>query len=605
MKTCPCCGRTYNDHISFCPSDGTKLEKKVRQSSPGVFPGQILKDKYEIKEAINSEGKWFVYRGREIATSREVAIKISRRPISNEDNFRVLEKSLREAQKISHPGWIKILDLGRNKDDFAFIVSEYVEGESLCKIIKDVPKVSMKLCYSIVKQTLDILHVAHERNILHQGLQPSKIILVKNGDSKSFVKILGLGENNYTKEYDTNINGDMATPRQGNNYTAPEVFFAKALDGTCDIYSVGVCFYELITRVLPFPAGILIHQKSNSRFPEAPPMKKVRPGLKISKKLERAIIKAIQWNPLKRHRSAKSFLRAVEASEKSHVVSAITFTIIFATGLLIFLRPHFFNYLDRNYRYVKIDEKENKSVDKEKRDENKPTPQEIFQNKLEYVLQNRKQQTSDENMVEISAGEVNIGNENGFFDEKPVKKYYTKAFLIDDHEVTNKEYNAFLEDTGFDAPKHWDGHYPKDKADYPIVGVSWYDAALYAAWAGKRLPSEIEWEKAARFPDKLGRKSVEWPWGEKFDTKYANVSEKRLPVDYNSLRKTPANIFDMSGNVWEWTDSWYDSSTKKDKVIRGGSFNTRPQNTTISYREGFFLNFSRNDIGFRCVKDKE
>ncbi|WP_372364734.1 SUMF1/EgtB/PvdO family nonheme iron enzyme [Candidatus Uabimicrobium sp. HlEnr_7] len=604
MKTCPSCKRTYSDHILFCPSDGTKLEKKVHQSSPGVFPGQILKDKYEIKEAINTEGKWFVYKGSEISTAREVAIKISCQPVNK--GFKVLEKSLKEAQKISHPGWVKTLDFGQNKDNFAFIISEYIEGESLCKIMKDVPKVSTKLCYSIIKQTLDIIEVTHQKGILHQGLQPSKILLVKNGDSSSFVKVVGLGESNYTKEYDTNIQGDeIAAPRQGNNYTAPEVFFAKALNGTCDVYSLGVIFYELITRVLPFPSGILIHQKSNSRFPEAPPMRKVRPGLKISKKLERAIIKAIQWNPLKRHKSATTFLKTVEASEKSHIIPFIIFTTIFSTGIIMFLRPHFFNYLDRNHHYVKIDVDESESKNKTEEKKEQLSEKEVFKNKLEYVLQHRKEQENYPNMVEISAGDVSIGNEQGFYDEKPIKKHYTKAFFIDDHEVTNAEYNIFLEDMGFDSPKHWNGVYPEKLANFPVVGVSWYDAALYASWAGKRLPTEIEWEKAARFPEKVAHTSVKWSWGNDFDKKRANIGQKLLSLDRTSLRKTSTNIFDMSGNVWEWTDSWYDSETKKDKVIRGGSFECKERHTTISYREGFFLDFSRNDIGFRCVKDKE
>ncbi len=204
-------------------------------------------------------------------------------------------------------------------------------------------------------------------------------------------------------------------------------------------------------------------------------------------------------------------------------------------------------------------------------------------------------------MVYIPPGEFIIGSDEGTEFEKPKRKIYLKGYFIDKYEVTNAEYKKFIEATGHPAPKGWvDTNYPTGKGNYPVTNVTYADAETYAKWAGKRLPSEEEWEKAARGVD--GRK---YPWGDSRDGTAANV---RMQFKGSSLRPvgsfpkgvSPYGGYDFSGNVWEWTTSHFD---KRYRVIRGGSFLQPAELARTSFRDFYEPDKYREDIGFRCVKD--
>jgi len=169
-----------------------------------------------------------------------------------------------------------------------------------------------------------------------------------------------------------------------------------------------------------------------------------------------------------------------------------------------------------------------------------------------------------------------------FMAEKPQREVHVDAFHIDKYEVTNAQYKKFVDATLHRAPRHWENNtYSAGEDNLPVVYVSWEDANAYCRWAGKRLPTEEEWEKAAR-----GNDARIWPWGNKFDPMKCNVESWEgsgpKPIGSYSDGVSPYGIYDMAGNVWEWTDSWYDaypgsdySSTefgKKFRVLRGGSW---------------------------------
>jgi len=148
-------------------------------------------------------------------------------------------------------------------------------------------------------------------------------------------------------------------------------------------------------------------------------------------------------------------------------------------------------------------------------------------------------------MVLVPAGEFYFGPDR--------VKLTLPDFYIDRYPVTNAEYKKFVEATGAPEPTHWRrGTWPEGKADHPVVNVTWEQAAAYAEWAGKRLPTEEEWEKAARGTD--GR---EWPWGSTFDPSRCNTNESGIwdttPVGkYSPAGDSPYGAADMAGNVWEW-----------------------------------------------------
>jgi formylglycine-generating enzyme required for sulfatase activity len=192
------------------------------------------------------------------------------------------------------------------------------------------------------------------------------------------------------------------------------------------------------------------------------------------------------------------------------------------------------------------------------------------------------------------------------------------AFCVDEHEVTNAEFAHFLQESGYrprDASnflKHWSGESPAPElTDHPVVYVGLDDARAYARWAGKRLPTEPEWHRAAQGDD--GRK---WPWGDEFDASRCNgPSEATTPVTAHRTGRSPFGCHDMAGNVWEWTESERSDGHTRFCIIRGGSY-YRAEGS-IWYVEGgpqpctshtkFILIYPGLDrcstIGFRCVKD--
>jgi len=204
-------------------------------------------------------------------------------------------------------------------------------------------------------------------------------------------------------------------------------------------------------------------------------------------------------------------------------------------------------------------------------------------------------------MLRVPAGEFKFGCIQGSRDELPLRTVYLETFYIDKYEVTNARYRRF-------DPSHV---FAPEFANHPVVNVDWYAAEKYAEWAGKRLPTEQEWEKAARGTD--GRS---YPWGNSFDKGKCNVKGSLAAMlmavgEYPSGR-SPYGCYDMAGNVWEWIADWYgpypgnkeleDVYGQRFKVLRGGSFNTVEYRVRCSNRHYDLPDTRKNDYGFRCVK---
>ena len=247
----------------------------------------------------------------------------------------------------------------------------------------------------------------------------------------------------------------------------------------------------------------------------------------------------------------------------------------------------------------------------------------------------RDEPQAPEGMVLIPAGTFDFGT-------KEIRTVHIDAFFMDEHEVTTAEYKEFLlenprwqkhliDERFHDGPYlfFWDGNnYPSGKADHPVVYVSWYAAMAYAAWAGKRLPTSMEWEYAAR--GGLARK--EYPWGDTITPKDANYDEHVGGT--TAVGRYAANgygLYDMSGNVWEWCldkdegDVWPSDNSRNpiaggqtiqwildnfksippnsSRVLRGGCWNTGPELMPIAYRGGVLPAIVHGSFGFRCVRD--
>jgi len=183
--------------------------------------------------------------------------------------------------------------------------------------------------------------------------------------------------------------------------------------------------------------------------------------------------------------------------------------------------------------------------------------------------------------------------------EEPKTTKNIESFYIDKYEVTNEQYSRFVRETSHREPRY--SRYPQlNGSRQPVVGVGWADAKAYCGWAGKRLPSEEEWEKAARGTD--GRT---WPWGNQPDDARYNGRKRAnyAPVNVGSFPSgdSPYGVSDMAGNVWEMTDgTWKDSS----KAMRGGSFLNpiADVRTTVRWAASD-QDRGANWLGFRCVMD--
>lgn len=209
---------------------------------------------------------------------------------------------------------------------------------------------------------------------------------------------------------------------------------------------------------------------------------------------------------------------------------------------------------------------------------------------------------------------VLIPNGDFIFGLNRQKESIPYDFYIDKYPVTNEEYWKFIEETGYlmrgqglnDQGKVSNIKERSNKIpDHPVTSVSWYDAFAYASWAGKRLPTSKEWEKAARGTD--GRL---YPWGFEFDINNCNSKESRYlsttSVDEYPTGVSPYGCFDMVGNVFEWVDDWaknprFSKAPNSEKVNRGASYNRFKEDTNCIHIESDPPNITMTDVGFRCA----
>ena len=235
-----------------------------------------------------------------------------------------------------------------------------------------------------------------------------------------------------------------------------------------------------------------------------------------------------------------------------------------------------------------------------------------------------------EDMILIPAGEFIMGttSEQANADQKPAHKVYLDAFYIDKHEVTNAQFEAFILADGYNKRKYWTKAgwdfiqkkrfyylavgkktYRVDKPlafgknsvstapDHPVIGVSWYEVVAYAKWAGKRLPTEAEWEKAAR-----GTNARIYPWGNEFDFSKLNYfphHQKLLRVGSFPIGASPYGVLDMAGSVAEWCA---DGDGEK-RVHRGGGWNATRMQLRSTFRNEAAPTYRHYTLGFRCAKD--
>ncbi|MDE0186960.1 MAG: formylglycine-generating enzyme family protein [Candidatus Poribacteria bacterium] len=237
-----------------------------------------------------------------------------------------------------------------------------------------------------------------------------------------------------------------------------------------------------------------------------------------------------------------------------------------------------------------------------------------------------------EDMVLIPAGEFIMGTDDPEAppNENPAHQIYLDAFYIDKYEVTKQQYEEFMLAGGYQNQQLWTEEgwefitkneivvplglgvrYFTPTENQPATGISWYEADAYARWAGKRLPTEAEWEKAAR-----GNDGNTYPWGHEMDftAVFYQFGRDPSPVGSYPTGASTFGAFDMAGNAWEWCSDWYNhyemtsmpfqgSGYKTKKVIRGGSWHSGMLEMRSTYRDTNKPDYRNTTVGFRCARN--
>ncbi len=516
--------------------------------------GSIIAGNYTVESVVGEGGMGVVYRAFDAARSRRVAIKILHQNLCGDPEIRRrFQREARVMQSFAHRNVAQVYDF-LEEERLLAIVMELIEGPTLAQhLVKWGGQLPFDELRSIFGAMLEAMSEAHAAGIVHRDLKPDNVLLAR-GPNGLEPKIVDFGIAKILEGTTYTITGMLLGTCR---YMSPEQLEAPhLLDHRSDIYSLGATLFQLATGHTPFEhdshfALMMAHVRE-----EPPRPSKYRDDLPPG--LEKLILDALAKDPAKRPQSCDEVRVRLELALEET-----------APGLRI----------------------------------------------ASSGLPARIDEADGAQLILVAAGEFLMGPEK--------RRVWLRDFYVDRFPVTNRMFQLFLQVTHY-QPKvastrflaHWSqGQVPEELADHPVVYVSWHDARAYASWAGKRLLTEAEWEKAARGLD--GRK---YPWGkEDPEDVLAHVSRKKTgTIIVGSLPKTasPFGVEDMAGSVWQWCEDvddpafYLDGPTHNPKkraanenekrVVRGGSWMYDARALRTYARMGFDPAYCLDGVGFRC-----
>jgi len=650
--------------------------------------GQSL-GRYHILEQLGEGGMATVYKAYDTRLETDVAVKVIRTenilPSTLERSLKRFEREAKALARLTHPNIVKVTDYGEYEGK-PYLVMPYLPGGTLKqKLEKPIPWQEAARLLLPIARALDF---AHRQNMIHRDVKPSNILITADGEPMltdfGIAKILDLEE---TQDL-TGTGMGIGTPE----YMAPEQWTGKTSTQS-DQYALGVVLYEMLTGRKPYsadtPAAILLKQATEplprpSQYAREMPEKVEKLLLKTLAKnpadrytsmgdFAAALNSMLSGSPLPvgegagvrsarpRERtldtqSTINQLEDVPAKDSSTPRTRSTQTITPPTsssllrywplaliGILVVgaLSISLFAALFPRPRATPAPE----------------TPAPVFTQPpvteapvateasteaptrapTQAPTANQDEITDPKGVTMrlVPAGEFTMGSET-YDDEKPIHQVYLDAYYMDKYEMTNALYETCVSAGVCDPPQqtssytHTSYYGDSQYADYPVIYVDWNQATTYCEWRGARLPTEAEWEKAARGTD--GRV---YPWGNEWDvrsTRRLNFSDKNDPTGASDTVAddgyadtapvgsypngiSPYGLYDMAGNVWEWVADWYDSSyyanspssnpmgssSGEYRVLRGGSWLSVEYYARSAYRFRVVPSYINGLVGFRCA----
>jgi len=540
--------------------------------------------KYELQEFLGG-GMARVYRALDTVIGRTVAVKI----LTEEGcaNAEVKSRFLQEAQlagNITHDNIISIYDFGEDSEGRPFMVMEFLKGQDLRHAIQDGSTGDTRNKLRIALDIARSLEHIHSQNIIHRDIKPDNVHLTTAGA----VKLMDFGISKLQDSTRTTTGVVMGTPY----YMAPEQVLGKNIGPQVDVYAFGVLLFELMTgsrpivgdtverifyQILQEPLNLEPMRQAEipepvvdlvRRCTEKDPVQRPQGFGEVCARI-RAIIH--DWDAATRPMKAGEQATVPSPAHKPWLVPAVVVAMV-----LVLVGVYFAVRAMRAPAIAVV--------------------------------------TPPSNAISTPTGMMVLVTQGPFLFGKDNQSVPLPAFYVDKTEVTYAAYARFCAQKGRLMPPGTEGERPED----PIVDVTFLDAQEFAKWAGKRLPTMQEWEKAARGTD--GRL---YPWGNDPRTPPpANIANPKgvMRVHSHPFGASPYGALNMLGNVWEWVDdlrapspSALEKAAKTFKppptatepwyVIRGGSFREPFSNAYLYDFATVPARHHANDIGFRCVKN--
>ena len=561
--------------------------------------GQMLQNRYRVVGALGEGGMGAVYRAWDTRLDVPLAIKemMAQPGLSAEMFRRLRQQFIQEAKvlaRLDHPHLVDVTDYFEEGGQ-TYLVMKFVEGESLADRIAREGAQDEAHVRRWAVHLLDALAYCHAQGILHRDVKPQNVVITPKG--KAMLVDFGL-----VKLWDANDPRTRTVIRGAGTpeYSPPEQYSQHTghTEPRSDIYSLGATLYYALTGQTPPGAT------DRMAYPQSFQSPRVLNG-RISQQMDDVVQRAMALPCDQRWPSAAAMAAALTGSKGStRIVSrpptpasprstqpqtswrrrvpvwgwALAAVLLLGAGLAA--GSSILNGGDR----------------------------------AAATLHDTWTRPADEMvMVYVPGGSFQMGSTEGGNDEQPVHEVTLDSFWIDQTEVTNAQYERCVTEGDCEASSYADDA-DYNGADYPVVRVSWHDAVAYCEWAGGRLPTEAEWEYAAR-----GEAGNVYPWGDEEPTcdlaQFRECSGRTALVGSFPAAASWCDALDMAGNVWEWVADWYDSDyyerspvenptgpeSGEYRVLRGGSWYSNSRDVRAAIRLRYHPTNAYSYHGFRCV----